>query len=73
MLEDMQKRPRRRRSGELIVRFLLAPRISPDKRGFRCCQALINYCKAKPAHRQTIAAKVERDATRLLEMLKQEH
>jgi hypothetical protein len=34
---------------------------------------LINYCKAKPAHRQTIAAKFERDATRLLEILKQEH
>jgi hypothetical protein len=34
---------------------------------------LVDYCKAKPADRQTIAAKVERNATRLLEMLKQEH
>src|SRR5262245_30595005 len=34
---------------------------------------LVDYCKAKSADRQTIAAKLERTATRLLETLKQEH
>jgi hypothetical protein len=34
---------------------------------------LVDYCKANSADRQTIAAKLDRNATRLFEMLKPEH